>query len=529
MTSQSFRPSSSFFRSAAISVALLLLGCVAVAQEVTLRAIDGDLTVDGRIVGYDGTNLRVETDSGTLTLNYARIRCEGQACPVPGRDAPFLRFSGAQRMGEIILPALTEGFARDNGYLTDRIDFDDQTSAYRIFDAEGAPLLNLIFRATTTTDGFADLLADEADVLLANRSLTEPEARLALEIGLGNLGSSRHMQLVALDAMAPVAGAGQSVRDVSLANVARAFGGEITNWSELGGADAPIRLHLPNLRVGASYVFVDTVVERAGLRLSEQVIFHPTIEATAEAVAADRTALSVLPVLLQGNTQPLGLRDACGIASRATQIGIKTEDYPLTLPLYLYHPRRAMPEIALDFFAWMTTAEAQLILRRAGVEAQAPSPITVDQQGRRFAQAIANAGDDVTLAALQRMVRQLDGSARLSLTFRFDEGERELDLTSQLHAEYLAMILQDGAYHGQSLLLVGFGDSEGGAAVNRELSLNRANAVRETVLEHLGGVLPDGVSLRTVGLGETLPIGCDDTPWGRRSNRRVELWIGSAP
>jgi phosphate transport system substrate-binding protein len=42
----------------------------------------------------------------------------------------------------------------------------------------------------------------------------------------------------------------------------------------------------------------------------------------------------------------------------------------------------------------------------------------------------------------------------------------------------------------------------------------------------LGGEVPEAVRILANGFGEALPMGCDETEWGRRMNRRVELWVG---
>jgi phosphate transport system substrate-binding protein len=33
------------------------------------------------------------------------------------------------------------------------------------------------------------------------------------------------------------------------------------------------------------------------------------------------------------------------------------------------------------------------------------------------------------------------------------------------------------------------------------------------------------VRLRAEAYGEALPMACDDSDWGRRVNRRVEVWL----
>ena len=67
----------------------------------------------------------------------------------------------------------------------------------------------------------------------------------------------------------------------------------------------------------------------------------------------------------------------------------------------------------------------------------------------------------------------------------------------------------------------------GPAPRNKELSLERAQAVRGAVqaqLEQLSAG-PPPLELSVQGHGEVLPMGCDDSAWGRQVNRRVEVWL----
>jgi len=496
---------------------------MASAQQVSVQTEDGGLTLEGRVLGFDGLYLRLMTEHGPLTLDYASVTCDGVACPDPEHDAPIVRFSGMARLGEVILPALTEGFARARSLRAERFELDQRSLAYVLRDAEGRAMLTLVYRATTTADGFADLLAEEADVLMASRALTPAEVEVGRDAGLGNLQAMGQIHLLALDAMVPVASPSQRVSSLSLAEVARAMTGGVATWADLGGADIPVTVHMLEAQHGMAQAFERRILNG---RLTADAVLHPTAAEMAEAMLNDRGALGVVAASDLGNLHVLDLRDACGIAAVRTAETVRTEDYPLTYPLYLYQTRRYAPPLAETFLDWMTSPEAQLILRRAGVQTQDPVPISLQQQGQRFAAAIAAAGAEVTLEDLQGLVAFVQGQARLTLTFRFEEGAQALDAPSLLHARYLSTAIKEGRYQGQALTLVGFSDSEGNASENRRLSLGRAEAVRAQVLTNLGGALPDGVALRVAGWGEVLPIGCDDTPWGRRANRRVELWVG---
>ncbi len=69
------------------------------------------------------------------------------------------------------------------------------------------------------------------------------------------------------------------------------------------------------------------------------------------------------------------------------------------------------------------------------------------------------------------------------------------------------------------LRITGHTDSIGDAAYNEELSMNRANAIKQALVDR--GI--DGARLETLGTGEQQPVASNDTPEGQALNRRVEL------
>ncbi len=68
--------------------------------------------------------------------------------------------------------------------------------------------------------------------------------------------------------------------------------------------------------------------------------------------------------------------------------------------------------------------------------------------------------------------------------------------------------------------LIGHTDSQGDDEANRRLSQRRAQAVRDWLVRNRG--LPAARTL-VEGRGEDQPIASNDTPEGRRANRRVEV------
>ncbi len=245
-----------------------------------------------------------------------------------------------------------------------------------------------------------------------------------------------------------------------------------------------------------------------------------------DVVAEDPLAIGVVPMGAFGKAAPMILQDVCGLRSIPRRTSLKTGDYPLTMPLYLYLPEYRIAPQAADFLAWLRSNEAQAVIRRAGFVDQGVVPIGWDEQGERLANAILQAGSEVSLTELQGMLRTLDGQARLSTTFRFAEGATTLTPVSESHLLFLAQAIRDGQFDGRRLTLAGFSDGTGAASVNKNLSQTRAEAVLAELTIALGGEIPSDVSITANGFGEALPMGCDETESGRRMNRRVELWVG---
>ena len=69
------------------------------------------------------------------------------------------------------------------------------------------------------------------------------------------------------------------------------------------------------------------------------------------------------------------------------------------------------------------------------------------------------------------------------------------------------------------LRITGHTDSTGKPEYNEELSMNRANAIKQALADR--GI--DAARLETLGMGEKQPVASNDTPEGQALNRRVEL------
>ncbi len=513
---------------AAVFVALFLFAGwrVALAQDVTLTSRDGRVELNGTLLGFDGEFYRVETLYGELTVDGSGVLCEGPGCPDLVDFVADVALSGSATMGAVLMPALVEGFAQRNGYVVAREPVDATHFTYTLTDKRtGKMAARFRFRVTNTDEGFADLLVNEADLVMALREIRPEERARARDAGMGDLTGSNRSRVLALDAMVPIVSPGNPVRSISPLNLARVFAGDIDNWTDLGGPDAPITRHAPDAGSGLGQALVDQVLTPAKLALTSDIISHRTGPAVADAVAEDPFAIGLASYAETGNASVLTLTGNCTFSMMASRRSIKTEDYPLTAPMFLYLPARRLPAIAREFLAYTRDPSAQIVIRRAGFVDQAPEEVPVDEQGNRFANAITAAGVETTLEELQRMTATLTPMARLTTSFRFEAGSIRLDAQSRSNVQQLARALEQGRYDARRILFVGFSDGEGPADANRDIALRRAEAVQRAVVRAAEAANLDRVKLETDAFGEAMPMACDDSAWGRQANRRVEVWV----
>jgi outer membrane protein OmpA-like peptidoglycan-associated protein len=101
----------------------------------------------------------------------------------------------------------------------------------------------------------------------------------------------------------------------------------------------------------------------------------------------------------------------------------------------------------------------------------------------------------------------------------FDTGKYDLRSAARERLAKLSGIVL--AHPGLKLEIEGHTDSIGGDEFNQKLSEQRAEAVREYLIEQ--GLPSNNLTAR--GFGKTIPVASNQTPEGRQKNRRVEMIV----
>ena len=303
----------------AMAIVMLATGHAALADDVTLTSRDGAIELTGTLLTFDGEFYRVDTEFGILTVDSSGVTCEGPGCPSLGPFVAELTISGAYTMGEVLFPALVEGFALREGYALKREEVLGVGTLYTLYDgASGQEQARITIKLTTSAEGFADLLGQQADMVLSMRQASTRERSMAREAGLGDLKIARQSRVIALDALVPVVSPGNPVTKLSIAQLAAIYAGKIRNWSELGGEDAPITPYLMDIEEGFGPAFMQQVIAASGVSLSDRVRFHPSTKALNDAIARDPFGIAITSFMRPGNGEVVQLSGTCGFRVQAS-------------------------------------------------------------------------------------------------------------------------------------------------------------------------------------------------------------------
>jgi phosphate transport system substrate-binding protein len=122
--------------------------------------------------------------------------------------------------------------------------------------AAGEPDVELSVTGGGSAVGIAALLNGDADIANSSRPLNEKERALAAEKGM-RLGEF----ILARDGLSVIVHPSNPLKEASVEQVGAIFRGDLTNWKDLGGDDAPIVLYGRQSTSGTFGFFRDAVVK----------------------------------------------------------------------------------------------------------------------------------------------------------------------------------------------------------------------------------------------------------------------------
>ena len=505
---------------------LALVTTASFAQEVELSARDGSLSVSGQLIEFVDQIYTIDTSVGRMTFDSNSVLCRGEACPATKAlgsesDTPISEFSivGLDIQASEIMPEFLSSYAQSI-----RAQIDDETDgSFVLTNAEDEDIAIISLFDALTSTSLANLLSRQAAIALTSTPSLSGEA-LELNPELENGEFADNDQVIGLNAITIITANDNPVSAISTSDIARVFSGEYKNWSELGGNDAPITLYGPKPDSELAKSFETQIVnsqDDKSFRSSQDIFFFDNV---AERVAANPDGIGYTYLANSQPAKTLDIQGVCGITTPPNSFNIKAEEYPLTQRLHAYRLAQTNAEHADLLMSFLQSDAGQDVLSSNGLFDQRTTSHSIENQGMRFISAIVANATSAESELLKDMVTQISGNRRLSTTFRFETGSDQMDQRAQGDIGRLAETLQSPENEGSVVHLIGFTDSVGDFDLNQEVSLRRANQVRDALIE-IDTALAERVSILPAGFGEIAPVACNETAKGRSINRRVEVWM----
>lgn len=153
------------------------------------------------------------------------------------------------------------------------------------------------------------------------------------------------------------------VSELSLKQLGQIYRGEITNWKQVGGADAPIKLYGRESSSGTHVFFKDNVVKGDFASNCQSL---PGTAAIVNAVKKDKNGIGYGGAAYAEGVKDCKVKkDANSPAYLPTPETIKNRTYPISRYLYMYVVNRPKGEMKA-YIDWILSAEGQKVITEVG-------------------------------------------------------------------------------------------------------------------------------------------------------------------
>lgn len=409
--------------------------------------------------------------------------------------------SGSNTIGEKLAPALAQRFLEKLGARNIQLS---QTHAVEKTVSgvlpNGKPSA-IEIKAHGSSTGFKALAHNETDIAMASRRIKDSERSELLEKH-GDLSAIDSEYTIAVDGLAVIVHPDIAIKQLNTEQLAHIFSGKVTNWSELGANDRPIKLFARDEQSGTYDTFKSLVLKRHKVALSPQAKRFESSGKLSKLVSTTQGAIGFVALPYVNDAKPIAVAEAgASLYFMPNTFTVSTEDYALSRRLYLYLPANSTNPYAQQFIDFVLKDEAQKVVEESNLVSLMINDATV-RFNRNYPPRYLN------------MIRE---SKRLSVTFHFDDNLK-LDNKGQRDIGRLVDYIKQNAI--SDVFVFGFSAESLDASHDKTLSKELANTI-SAKLEKLG-VKP----FYTQGYGSRGAIASNDTANGRAKNQRVEIWVG---
>lgn len=494
---------------------------VAFAEPVELRSTDGFISVEGEVVGFNGNMVFVETSVGRVSVPVSEVGCYGAGCTGLLADNDF-GLSAANLQGVFTGDEPTEAVAAAT--------VTAQTLRVAVADAKIAGLFETLSAAFAEGGEAAPVsLADdaaEADINITATPLTgSAELQYPSPADWATAQQPTH-QMLGLDAFAVIAPGNVGVNSVSVAQLAAIYAGEITNWSELGGANTAILpLQLP--KGAPARTELDRIVMAPqGKTIADSVLIMADEQGIAASVNQFPGSISVVSLDSIGDTRTLAVSGSCGQPVAPTAFNVISGDYPLLRPIMATYGQAVnAPQVRALFDTATSPAVQDLFAASGYLNQTATMQDSADKNARLNALLTADLNDAERMAAAQ-MFQDLFPADRLSPSFYGGPASGPEGAWNRAMFRSLDVLLQQPEFADREVVFVGYATSTNGTDAAINISREAATALQAAFSQYASDtVAANRLKLSARGFGPVAPVTCYTGQVSINAYSRVEVWV----
>lgn len=208
--------------------------------------------------------------------------------------------------------------------------------------------------------GIAALINGTTDICQASRPMKPKEQQQCKARNIKPLAIP-----VALDGVSIAVNSRNPIKSITKAQLKDIYTGKVTNWKQLGGADAPIVVLSRESSSGTYVYFQDHVLD--GQNYSRTVLLMPSTKAIQQELTNNRNAIGYGGLAYfdgKRNVKIIPVSDG-GEAVFPSDENVKSGKYPLARPLYFYTAGKKGGVIG-KFIDYVLSPAGQAVVNQTG-------------------------------------------------------------------------------------------------------------------------------------------------------------------
>jgi phosphate transport system substrate-binding protein len=214
-----------------------------------------------------------------------------------------------------------------------------------------------------THGAYVNLIEEQADLILVARQPSPDELALAREQGV-----ELETKAVALDAFVFILNRNSPIESLTIEQIRGIYTGQITNWSQVGGPDAPIQPYQRNANSGSQELMRTLVMQDLEMVDAPEMMVLASMMGPYNALSGDVNGIGYSVYFYKEFMAPGEEIKLCAVDGiMPSSSTIAAQKYPFTTEVYaVIRKDLAKDSNAYQLRDWLFTEEGKAVIEKSG-------------------------------------------------------------------------------------------------------------------------------------------------------------------